>query len=218
MEKENNLEKIAGGLPTAIGTTLLAAFAGTPLAALLPVLTNTLAYGRHKDRVAKTLLEMNMVLDGLKDRIDDVSDSQYKLLNESILAALQTVDDEKLDYLRRVVRNTLREPEIIPHEAQLLSRIIRDISADELFFIIENHSYSWVSFDTLTEDEATKYTEDKSTKYVDKMSGEGSVVVGLINLGVITRGLNEGWMSDTGGYIFSSIVPKLLRLVENRDP
>lgn len=210
MEQENNLEKIAGGLPTAIGTTLLAAFAGTPLAALLPVLTNTLAYGRHKARVEKTLLEMNMALDGLKDRIDDVSDSQYKLLNESILAALQTVDDVKLDYLRRVVRNTLKEPEIIPHEAQLLSRIIRDISADELHFIIENHSYSWVNFGTLT--------EDKFTKYVDKMSEEGSVVVGLINLGVITRGPSEGLTNDMGGYIFSPIVPKLLRLVENRDP
>ena len=51
IDRPSNLEKISGNLLSEIGMTVLATYFGTPLAALLPVLSNSLASGRHKKRV-----------------------------------------------------------------------------------------------------------------------------------------------------------------------
>ena len=85
MDKESKVKKAAGSLPTTIGATLLAAFSGTPLAALLPVLTSALASGRHKKRVEKAIVDIESDLERQKEKLIDLTDSQYKVVNESIL-------------------------------------------------------------------------------------------------------------------------------------
>jgi len=62
MKPPSKLEKSAGSLTVQAALTAVAAAAGTPLAALLPVLATTLAAGRQKQRVVATLTEMNDIL------------------------------------------------------------------------------------------------------------------------------------------------------------
>ena len=55
-------ERVSGSLALEAVLTAVAAAAGTPLAALLPVLSKSLAAERHKLRVEATLRDLNDVL------------------------------------------------------------------------------------------------------------------------------------------------------------
>lgn len=90
LKKPSSLEKVSGSLLTEIGATTLAAYVGTPLAALLPVLSNSIANGRHRKRVEKALSEINQKFKEYEEQINNLTDSQYKIINEAILAILQT--------------------------------------------------------------------------------------------------------------------------------
>jgi hypothetical protein len=76
----------------------------------------------------------------------DLTDSQYKLINETILALLSTTNPEKLVFLRNAVSNSLTATDLKSHEAIYLARIIRDISAEEAAFLISNSSYQRLQF------------------------------------------------------------------------
>ena len=187
MEDQGPLEKVTGNLGTEIAATLIAAFSGTPIAALLPVLTNTLAAGRHKKRVENAIEQISSDLQKLEDRLEHISDQQYKLINEAILAIFQTTEEKKIEYLRNVVRNSIGL-DISDHEASLISRIIRDMSASEAAFLIETGSYERISFGE------SKAFDDRSYE-VAPASKEGLVVNGLINLGLLTPGEPTNTMS-----------------------
>ncbi|AMS31887.1 hypothetical protein AEM42_04750 [Betaproteobacteria bacterium UKL13-2] len=60
IKQPSTMEKIAGNLAVEAALTAIAAAAGTPLAALLPVLGKSLASERQKLRVEATLREMNL--------------------------------------------------------------------------------------------------------------------------------------------------------------
>jgi hypothetical protein len=135
------LEKIAGSVVTESTLTLVGVLSGSPLGALLPVLANSLASERQRQRVEAALAEINSVLETQGEALRNLTDPQYKLINETILAFLHTTSVEKLSYLRRAVRNGLEMSAIQPEEAVVLSRVIRDISAEEADFLVRNFSY-----------------------------------------------------------------------------
>ena len=85
LDKPTALEKVSGNTGTEIAATLLAAFSGNPVAAILPVLTNALASGRHKQRVEKAINEIGAVLEEHSELLRNISDQQYKLINETEL-------------------------------------------------------------------------------------------------------------------------------------
>ena len=122
LERPSSLEIVMGNTGTDIAATLLAAFSGNPVAALLPVLTNALASGRHKERVEKTISEIESVLEEHSEQLIYINDQQYKLINETILAVFQAVDQSKIEYLKRVIRNTLNDGEIQSQERITISR------------------------------------------------------------------------------------------------
>ena len=109
LEKPSALEKVTGNTGTEMAATLLAAFSGNPVAALLPVLTNALASGRHKQRVEKAVNEIGAVLDEHSDLLRNITDQQYKLINETVLSIFNTVDSDKLEYLKRVTKHSRRQ-------------------------------------------------------------------------------------------------------------
>ena len=74
--KPSGLEKIAD-TPAQLALTALAAYSGGWMAALLPVLSNTLAQGRARERVTAALEDLNDRLEGMADRLQDLSDAQY---------------------------------------------------------------------------------------------------------------------------------------------
>lgn len=182
----------------------LAAQVATPLAALLPVLANSLAAERHKKRVEKTLGEIDAQLRAHSDVLQSLSDDQFKFVNEVVLAVLQTTEDEKLVYLKQAISNGLRTDADLGYSVQL-SRILRDIAATELRFLIENFQYERIVVD------AEPHTERELR--VAKEGAQEIALTGLITLGLI---VSAGSTIDDGGkYRFSPLVAKLVALVRN---
>ncbi len=206
LEKPTLPEKIASNLGTNIAATLLAAFSGNPVSSLLPILTSTLASGRHKKRVEKALSEISQVLDNYSDRLQAISDEQYKLINETVLTIFQTTEQAKLVYLKKVIDNSLSENDIKPHEAVLLSRIIRDASADEMQFLIDNFRYKYIEI-------GGKYKRD-DTLFLDETSKEALISNGLFGLGVLST---TGQLMDSENRLaFSKISAKLITLLQTK--
>lgn len=134
-----------------------------------------------------------------------MTDAQYKLINEAILAILHTTSDEKLAYLRRAIRNGLAMSEIQPAESVVLSRVIRDISAEEADFLVHNFSHTRIQFGTTT-GSATPGV------FVLPEGGRNELIVsGLISLGLLIPA--GPTMDDQGVMRFSNSVAKILALL-----
>ncbi|MEO8120528.1 MAG: hypothetical protein ABI606_14575 [Rhodoferax sp.] len=204
------LEKTAGSLPVEAALTAIAAAAGTPLAALLPVLGNCLASGRQKQRVETTLREMNDVLLSHEAQLAALTDQQYKFINEAVLTLLHTTNESKMRFLRNVVHNSLSASELPDQEAVFLSRVIRDISADEAQFLIENFGYKriWLNDSEPGENE-------QSTLAVKPNTPSGQVALGLLSLGLLTTA--EPTWDDSGLLRFTPLVAKLIALLRKTD-
>lgn len=203
----SQFEKVAGSLPIEAVATVVAALAGGPLAAMLPVLAKSLASERQRVRVEKHLADVSLMLQCHQEALRNLSDAQYKLINEAVLAALQTTQSEKLEILRNAVRRSLDLQDVEPQEAISLSRIIRDISAEEAMFVINNFSYKGVQIAA-----PGSHGED-GILLVRSGSRDELLVSGLVSLGVLTAG------QPTLGQIlgFSPITAKLIVLLKRDD-
>lgn len=202
--RTTHFERVAGSLPVEVAATVVAALAGGPLAALLPVLGKSLAATRQRQRVEGCLQEIAVVLKSQAAALREISDEQYKIVYEAILAALQTTQEGKFQMLQRVVANTLDAREIQPQEAVLLSRIVRDISADEALFVVQNYTFELMQIiDSETEHEA-------NVLQITKGSPNELLVNGLLSIGVLTPG------QPTFGQLlrFSQVTAKLIVLLK----
>lgn len=200
------LEKITDNIVTEATLTLVGALSGNPLGALLPVLSKSLASGRQKQRVEAALEEVNSVLEAHSDALRNLTDSQYKLINETVLAILHTTSSDKLTYLRRLVRNGLDMPEIEPEEAVVLSRIIRDISAEEVDFLVRYFSHERIQLGL------TSGPSEQGILVVPAGGRDELIVSGLISLGLI---ISAGPTIDDQGILkFSNGVAKLIALLQ----
>lgn len=178
MEEPTAFEKLAGGLITQGSLAAIAASVGTPLAALLPVLAETLAAGRHQGRVKNALAQIENTLKAHQYRLDALTDPQYKLMNEIVLAVLQNTEDEKVKYLRRAMIAGLEHSEISPTIAAQVSRALRDMTAGELAFVIA-YSEQVVMIGPVSGD------AEPNARIVDRNSDEMVYVSGLMGLGVL---------------------------------
>lgn len=203
------LEKVAGSVLVEATVTIIAALAGGSIAAMLPVLTKSLASERQQLRVEKYLADVSQILQSHEETLRNLSDAQYKLINEAILTSLQTTQEEKLKILINVVRRSLDLCDIEPQEAISLSRIIRDISAEEVMFVVKNFSYRGLQI-AIPESEGP--SEDDILD-ICQGSRDELLVSGLISLGVLTAG------QPTLGQVlgFSPITAKLIVLLKGDD-
>ena len=205
MEKETSLEKISGSpISTAVGT-LIAALVATPSAALLPVLTSSLASGRHKNRIEDAIKEIDSRLSRIENIQTSLTDAQYKLINEMVLSIFNTPDDEKLKYIKGVIYNTPYNQTLTLHEATVISRILNQSSIGELTFLIEFYGEKLLfgrhRFDGFTN--------------IEKDSFDGECALGLISLGLISRSPAEGDTSDIGAYHFTKLASKVHAILSN---
>jgi len=207
---DTRLERAAGSLPVDISLTLVAAAAGSPLAALLPILGKTLAAERQRKRVEATLATMDKLLQAHAEQLAELTDSQYKFVNEIILALLHTTNERKMDLLKNAVRNGLAASSMPSQEAVSLSRIVRDVSYEEVDFLSRNFAYEriWLNETAVSEHEVP-------TLAVLPQSPEGQIVVGLISLGLVMPA--EPTWDDSGLLRFSPLVAKLLALLRDAD-
>lgn len=199
------LEKVAGHPITEATLTAIAALSAAPLAALLPILSNTLANERHTARIVAALTDVDTILNEHAEAVRRLSDSQYKLINETVLALLQTTDEGKIEYLKRAIQNTLGQKELKPQVSVLLSRLLRDISAEEAYFMVQNFGYERIVLGAGGND------LDEKMYVVDLASDESLVVRGLITLGLLVAGSPS--FGSTNRYAFTPIAGKLIALL-----
>jgi len=206
MQQPTVIEQVAGSRATETALTIVTALSGGPLAALLPVLAGSLASERQKLRVESALTAIDTILKRHEKSIRNLTDEQYKLINETVLTLLHTTDTGKIEYLKRAVQNTLIISDIKPQESVALSRIIRDMSGDEAKFLFRSSEYEriHVTFSDLE-------NNIPSVLLVAPGSFENLVVTGLISLGLLESG--EASWGDLGRLRFSPIVPKLRELL-----
>jgi len=211
----SRLEKVAGnplaevGLTaaTAVAGTAVATMAATTLLPLLPILAKSLAAGRQERRIARNLAAIEQVLIQHGAELERLSDEQYALINEVVLAAMGSTNDTKLAYLRNAVQNVLSLPELLPQEAVVLGRVVRDMSADEARFLMDHQGAERISIG------GADITSALDHYCVDPDSNEALCVYGLLSLGVLTPG--EA-MYDTMGMLgFSRLAPKLVALLSS---
>jgi vacuolar-type H+-ATPase subunit I/STV1 len=203
------LERLAGGLSTNATLTAISAAVGTPLTALLPVLSQTLAAQRQQQRIETALQEIDAILRQHEDTIKSLSDEQYKFINEAIVALLSTTDVQKMSLLRNAVHNGIKSTDLPSHEAAFLGRVVRDISAEEAFFLIENFSYEriWLS-------DLAPAQNEKPTLAVKPSTNEGQVVLGLISLGLIITA--EPTWDDSGLLRYTPFAAKIIALLSTQ--
>lgn len=208
------IEQVAGSLPveaalTIFAATAMAAAAG-PLAPLLPILAKSLAAQRQQGRVEAELVEIQLILAQQEANIRDLSDEQYKIINETVLALLQTTQTEKLRYLRCVVLNALTYRDIDSRESVILSRIVRDISSEEATFLLRAFLNDGILLTAAEEiDEVNPNVLRVSPSSADALS-----VSGLLSLGLL-HPPESGW--DGGTMRFTGIVAKLIALLRPQD-
>ena len=202
------MEIIAGGLPVQATLTAVAALAGGPLAALLPVLASTLAAERQRKRVEAALADIERTLLAQREKLSSLTDGQYKFVNEVVLTLLHTTDKEKIELLKRAVRNGLDLTEMPDHDSVYLSRIIRDISAQEADFLTKNFGMQriWLNEKPMAEGRV-------STIAVDPGTIDGQIVSGLITLGLVSTA--EPTWDDSGLLKYSPMVAKLLAVLRD---
>jgi hypothetical protein len=205
------LERITGSTVTEAAMTFIGALSGGPLAALLPVLSNSLASTRQRGRIEEALAEINRMLTEHQFAVNNLTDAQYKLLNEAILVVLHTTDEEKLSYLRRVVCNSLDHQDIVPLEAAVLSRIVRDISAAEADFVVRNFHFERIWLNTTVNDDG-----NHKVFTVDPSSPDAVIVTGLVSLGLLLSASST--YAGLGMLSWSPITAKLLSVLREPAP
>jgi hypothetical protein len=103
-----------------------------------------------------------------------------------------------------VVVNAIDEKDIEPLEAVILSRMIRDISAEEVKFILDNFSCRFIEI-------GGKY-EWKDTLFIAEGTRDAIVANGLFGLGVLLR--TEQLMDSANRLVFSPLCGKLIALLK----
>ena len=201
------LERIAGSLTAEGALTAIGAFAGGPLAALLPVLGKSLAAERQKVRVEAALAEIDKVLSAHSHALNSLSDAQYKLINEAVLSLLHTTSTEKMVYLKRVVGNTISTSSLDDQEAVVLSRIVRDMSADETKFLCANFGYERIQV------ASTDPQHKMRVLKVKPGTSEALIVTGLVSLGLLESA--EPTWGEGGLLRYSSVTAKLIALLRD---
>ena len=184
----------AGLPPAAVSIALLG---------IVPSLVQTAVAARHQERIESTIAGMQEDAAELNAKLDSLTEAQYMLANECVLAVSTTIDQAKLDYLRAAFRNSLSDEDLVGQSPELLSRLIRTMSAQELHTVDR-----LFRFKTVCISEAAMVDEQG---YIAQMGTPEAIQVGaLIQLGLL-QALASTW--DVTRYVWSPIAAKLLALV-----
>ncbi|MTD33306.1 hypothetical protein GKE73_09690 [Paludibacterium sp. dN 18-1] len=219
MEKPSIAEKVAGNFAaqaalTGFGATAAAVYAPVGVV-MLPVLANALANGRYQQRIESEIRRIEQELHQHQDNIKNLTDAQFKFVNEALLTLTQTLEQEKLKYLTAAICKSVVDDKLRHDEASVLSRVIRDISADEIKFLYESFQYHAINF-PVGEAQKGRMESERAANFPAEqwLSLEGNhhnrfILTGLLSLGLLIK--TDTWVES---YRFSPVVAKLLALLK----
>ncbi|QKS29142.1 MAG: hypothetical protein FAZ92_00462 [Accumulibacter sp.] len=207
LKPPTRLEEAAAHPIVESALTAIGAFGGLP-GLLLPILSNTLASQRHHRRINDAFASIDATLRQHADALHALTDSQYKLISEAILALLHTTSEKKIAYLRRSIANGVRTATTATEDATALGRVLRDVSAEEAEFLLKTARYGHIGIGDAS-------CQDEDTLWIALHSAEGVIAGGLVSLGLL---LPE---TDTyGGHpilAWSPLASDLLALLQDID-
>jgi len=232
MSLEDIHEKVNKLVPTASGAIggAVGAFLGGPIGGAvggaIPGLMQTLAdipvAKRHKERIDNALKELEVKLQPKIELLNAMNDNQYKIINEALSTISKTIESEKIEYLKKIIISSVEYSDYGDYESILISRIIRDITSEEIKFLIENFSYTSIEiYSWYKENDNSKENQKKLSDLRKKITKSGGVLIlpnsqeafvinGLANLGVFAPAeLSLGFHV----YKFSPISVKLIALL-----
>lgn len=177
MEKKSKLEALTSSWPITLAATGIGACGGV-IGAFLPFLTGSLAQRRHIERIEKAIRAIEEYINKHDLKLKELTDSQYKIIGEAINCMLSTVNEEKIEYLKRAVKNSFNDEldSELGSEAEVLTRILRDVSAKEAEFIVNrNHEgtpFSKIALYSYKREPDTNNTKTRSTSTGSVYSGK----------------------------------------------
>jgi hypothetical protein len=210
VEKKTVLESISSHIVTkAIANTVaIVGATATPLAAFVPFLVDALASGRQGKRLDSMFSELTALITQHSDQIKEISDDQYKVINEAVSAAFYTIDQRKLDILKNAAANAFTKANAVANVSDALSRVLRDISSAEAAFVVQNFGFGLI---VISDDEIGDVGELKTLAILPN-SEEEIILSGLINLGLVyARASRFGLI----GFEWSPLVVKLIILLKD---
>lgn len=153
----------AGGLVGALIGGPVGGIVGGGAGSLISLLSNIPAARRHRARTEQAQREIADKLSRQEGALEKLNDEQFKIIGECVLALNETVEREKIAYLQQIVDAAVDYGEYRSYESILLSRIIRDISGEEIKFLVENFSYATVNIFSWAD------AKDKSDKKLEEL-------------------------------------------------
>lgn len=210
MNKESEIEAVSSNAGTKAAANAVAVFGATitPLAAFVPFLVETLASGRQSQRLEQMFNELTALTNEHSAQIKALTDDQYKVVSESISAAFYTINQEKLQLLKRVAANAFLDSEAVANLSDALSRVVRDISATEASFVTRNFKYELF----VVSKKAIESADMPPTLVIRPHSDDEIILSGLINLGLL---YSQAPRWDIVAFEWSPLVVKLIRLLKD---
>ncbi|MFM2053627.1 MAG: hypothetical protein RL456_1664 [Pseudomonadota bacterium] len=212
IQQKSRLEKITGNPVTELIMTGIGIVAtegiGTSLLPLLPVLTNSLASKRMEERIANALVKINQILIDHGEKLEQITDNQYHLINKTVISILESTSEKKIAFLRDFVAGVLKHEEIPGQQALVLGRIIRDISPEEVSFILENFHYQKIQI----MDSEADIASTAEVLNIQSNSNDSFIVTGLRTLGILEN-TQGAWTSQSSSR-FSSITATLISIIK----
>jgi len=184
MKKAGNIEKLEGHVATQILATLAGAV--SPAAAILPVLLSSAANTRMQARIDEALKSLQEELTKLGENVARMSDAQYKVVCDALSHLHRTTDAEKIIYLKRAVINGVLDEELSCGKAYIVSRILRDISALEIDFLITTMEHTEVYL-MIPNPDGSIPVLDTSVYTVASSIQNQTIIAGLLSLGLIAE-------------------------------
>lgn len=173
-----------------------------------------------------------------EEKIKKITEPQYHLFCSTLRQFFNTVDEEKLNYLKKVANNTIEHSDLTHYQSEILSRILRDISTEEVKFLAKHIHYEAILIGekrTQTKPSVSgngpsasmviTFTSVRNEEEIDgvlRLSFENDkvyLVRGLMNLGLLALGKSKleykGFIGEY--FIFTSAANILINLLKNDD-
>lgn len=219
-KKPNVIEVITGSPIVEAGLTVAAAgvaavaggTAATVLLPALPVLTKIPAAMRAHARTVTQLEEIQRDLLRHEDQLADLTDAQFQVISDMVLAAMQTTQASKLEFLRNAVENVFHQPDLLHDASVIVGRIIRDLSADEAAFLIKAFAFDGFA---VADFQAKEDGQGRSLLSVRPDSAEAVVANGVIALGLASIP-ESTW--DFQIYRWNALAAKVIALIKPPKP